>query len=101
MQTVLDVASMKTPVTSRPGAYVRARSVTSRISCFAKSFGSPSSLVNRTMTLPDESETQKEVGRGFGSRSFSASSFTQRDRSVISKEAPICSRRRGDEKING
>ena len=92
---------MKTPVTSRPGASVSARSVTSRISCFAKSFGPPSSSVNRTITLPDESETQKEVGRGFCLRSFSASSFTQRDSSVISKDAPICSRRRGDEKMNG
>jgi hypothetical protein len=57
--------------------------------------------VKRTITLPDESETQKEAGRGFGLRSFSASSFTQWDNRVISKEAPICSRRRGEEKMNG
>ena len=96
-----NVASMKTPVTSRPGASVSARRVTCVMSCFARAPGAPSFSVNRTITLPDESETQKEAGRGFGLRSFSASSFTQWDSRVISKDAPICSRRRGEEKMKG
>ena len=63
-------------------------------------FASSSFPVRRTITLPEESETQKEPGRDpfpATSSSFFASSSTHWESRVIWKEAPICSRRRGDE----
>ena len=97
---------MKTPDTSRPGAWASALRVTSPMRSRARCGSS-----TMTMTLPEERETHcdssapgpagrpRDVRQAPAAPVEASASSVHRSRCVSREEAPILSRRRGEEKM--